>query len=269
MYRILVASILAVPSALNAQDVEAVHTDSVAALVAKGDSLHEALEPAAALAAYERALAGDAAHHGALWRAGRSQVDIAKQIRGDGDSVAQVRDSMYTIARAYAERSIAADSSGANGWFALALALGQLSRTKGGGERIRFARQIYEACARGLARDSTHSGLHHILGGWHAEVRRLSGFSRFIAKTIMGAGFLGRASWDSAAAHLERSVALDPTYVFHRLELAEVYVDMKRYAEARAQLEHIAGLPPTSDVMDLVYKEEAATLHDAIAGRGP
>ena len=262
MYRALVASILLVAPGLDAQD-------RVTALVAQGDSLHDVLEPAAALAAYERALALDATLHDPWWKAARSQVDVAKQITGDGDSVTGVRDSMYSVARDYAERAIAADSTGANGWFALALALGQLSRTKGGNERIRFAREIYEACARGLRLDSAHSGLHHILGGWHAEVRRLSGFTRFIAKTIMGAGFLGKGSWDSAVAHLERSVALDPDYLFHRLELAAVYVDVQRYADAREQLHRIAGLPPTSDVMDPVYKEEAAALLEEIAGRDP
>ena len=267
MYRVLLASVLVAPSALNAQDAAPVSTDTVAALVAWGDSLHDALQPAAALTAYAQALVLDTVHHDALWKAARSQVDVAKQLRGDAESLVQARDSMYTIARRYADRSVAVDSTGPNGWFALALALGQLSRTKGGGERLTFAKQIYEACARGLALDAAHSGLHHVLGAWHAEVKRLSGFTRFIAKTIMGAGFLGKGSWDSATTHLERSVALDPEYIFHRLELAEVYVDRKRYADARAQLERIAELPPTSDVLDPVYKEEAAALLADIAGR--
>lgn len=266
---VVLGVLLACAAPLAAQDTTAAAPgDSAAALVSHGDSLHEALEPAEALDAYEAALAVDSTHYAALWSAARSQVDVAKQLTGDADSIVARRDSMYGIAQRYAERAVAVDSTRADGWFALALALGQRSRTKSGAERLEFARRISESCGRGLALDSAHSGLHHVLGAWHAEVQRLSGFTRFIARTILGAGFLGRASWDSAAAHLARAVALDPEYLFHRLELARIYVDMERWAPAREQLRRIAELPPTSDVMDPVYKEEAAALLEEIEGRG-
>lgn len=270
MHRLIaLGALLACTAPLAAQDTTtAAPADSAGALVARGDSLHEALAPAEALDAYEAALAVDPAHYVALWSAARSQVDVAKQLTGNGDSIVARRDSMYGIAQRYAERAVAVDSNRADGWFALGLALGQRSRTKGGAERLEFARRIYEACARGLAIDSAHSGLHHVIGAWHAEVRRLSGFTRFIARNILGADFLGKAKWDSAAAHLERAVELDSGYIFHRLELARIYVDMERWEPAREQLRRIAALPPTSDVMDPVYKKEAAALLEEIAGRG-
>ena len=61
-------------------------------------------------------------------------------------------------------------------------------------------------------------------------------------------------------AHLEKAVTENLAYVYHRLELAEVLIDLKRYDEARKQLEAIEPLPPTSDVLDPQYKKRAVAL---------
>ncbi|MDH4350273.1 MAG: tetratricopeptide repeat protein, partial [Gemmatimonadota bacterium] len=223
------------------------------------DSLHDAVQPAAALVVAKALLAENATDYGALWRAARSQVDIAKRIKGDHEYTRQVRDSVYAVAEDYARRAIAVDSTDAEGHFILGVALGQLSRTRGGKERVSFARDIYDEAALALAADPDHDGAHHVLGAWHAEIMRLSGITRFVAKTILGAGFMDRASWDSAAVHLEQAVALDPTYIHHRLELAEIYADMERWADAAAQLEAIPSLP-TRDVLDGDHRANAAAL---------
>jgi len=227
--------------------------------LARIDSLSEALEPARALAAAKEVLAADPGHYGALWRAARSQVDVAKRIQGEHEYTRQIRDSVFAEAERFARRAVAADSTDAEGHFMVSLALGELSRTRGGKERVNFAREIYDAAARALALDPRHDGAHHVLGAWHAEIKRLSGVTRFFAKALLGAGFMDRAAWDSAAVHLERSVALDSTYIHHRLELAEIYADMERWADAAPQLEAIPALP-TRDVLDDRHRAAAAAL---------
>ncbi len=223
------------------------------------DSLYDALKPAEALALYEDALRRDSVSYDLLWKAGRAAVDVAKLLEEDSRA-RQARDSLYGLARGYAEAAVRADSMGSEGHFVLALALGRLSRTKGGRDRVRYGRLIYDEAALALALPGRHDGAEHILGAWHAEVERLSSLSRFFARTFFGAGFLSRASWDSAVVHLEAAVALRPTYIYHRLELARVYVDLGRYGDAEAQLAAVAPLPPTSDVLDQKYKREAADL---------
>ena len=235
----------------------------VTALLARGDSAYDAYDATAAVRAFETALTVDSMQYEANWKAARSLVDVAKQITGRDDSLKHRRDSLYAIAREWGERAVRVDSTRAEGHFALALALGQLSRTRGGKERVRFARLIFEHASRAEAIDSTHDGVHHVLGAWHAEVKRLSGLQKFFAKTLFGAGFLDRGSWEAAIAHLERAIALRPDYVFHRLELAEVLVDRKRYAEARDLLTSIPPLPQ-SDVMDAQYQRDAAALAERI-----
>lgn len=241
---------------LVAQTAAAEHT-------AAGDSAHAALKPEAALRHYQAALAADSMNYEALWKAGRATVDIAKQIEGDADSLKQRRDSLYARARAYGEAAVRVNPDDAEGHFLISQALGRLSLTRGGRERVRFAKIIYDEASKAIQLASTHDGAYHVLGAWHAEVKRLSAFQRFFAKTLFGAGFLNQANWPDAQRYLERAVALKPENVFHRLELAEVYIDVGKFAAAREQLTTLATLP-IGDVLDDEYKEDAVQLLEEI-----
>jgi tetratricopeptide (TPR) repeat protein len=232
--------------------------------VRRGDSLSHALEPATALEAYRAAYMADQTYE-AMWKFAEAQIDVAKRLQDTKQ--AKLRDSLYSVAEIYSRAAIHTDSLDAEGHFMLANALGRLSRTRGGRERVRFAKEIYESAARAVALNPAHDGAYHVLGAWHAEVKRLSGIAKFFAKTFFGAGFLDRASWDSAAVNLERAVELRPEYLYHRLELAEIYIDVERYADARRELEALLALPPTSDVSDPQYQSEARTLLSEIRDR--
>jgi tetratricopeptide (TPR) repeat protein len=241
--------------------------------LALGDSARAALQSEqalrhyqAAIEAFERAVGAqlqqvagvrspDPRYYEAQWKAAREVADVAKQLLGD--SLKQRRDSLYSLGRTWAEGAIRADSTDANGHFALALVLGRLSRTRGGKERVRFAKIIHDEAQRAVQLDPRHDGAYHILGVWNAEVKRLSGITRFFAKTLFGAGFMGRASWDSAVVNMERAVALHPQHVYHRLELSGVYLDVDQPAKAIDQLQTIASLP-IGDPMDPYYKRLAA-----------
>jgi len=225
--------------------------------IAQGDSLQAALQPAEALEQYRAAYFVDPQNSNVLWKFARSQIDVAKQLTESGDD--KRADSLYAVARLYAAEAVRVDSTDPEGHFLLAEALGRVSRTKSGKERVQFAKEIYMEAAAALALDPTHDGAHHVLGAWHAEILRLSGVARFFAKTFLGGGFMGMASWDSAVVHLERAIELMPDHVYHRLELAEVLIDLERYAEARDMLAQIADLPD-GDVLDPTYKRTAARL---------
>ena len=234
---------------------------TVADHVDRGDSLAAALQPRAALAEYQAALALDSTSDAALWKSADATNDVAKQITDPGHAAR--RDSLYRLAWRYAEAAVLADSDDAQGHFELAQAVGRYARTLSGPRRLRYGWLVYDEAARALALDPRHDGAHHVLGAWHAEVMRLSGVTRLLAKQLLGARFLGRASWDSATAHLERAVALRPDFIYHRLELARVYLDRHREDAAREQLARIAALP-VADVMDRVYKQRAAKLLAAL-----
>lgn len=230
---------------------------SVAEHLAAGDSLTQALRPAEALEHYRAAFMQDTRSYEAMWKFARAQIDVAKQL---DDSRGAARDSLYWVASLYADAATRTDSLDPEGHFMLAQALGRMSRTKGGRDRVRFAKQIYNEAARALELDPTHDGAHHVLGAWHAEVMRLGGMAKFFAKTFLGGGFLEKAAWDSAIVHLERAVELKPQDIFHRLELAEIYLDRDRPDAAEQQLGALLDLPPTGDVMDPQHQREGQRL---------
>jgi tetratricopeptide (TPR) repeat protein len=229
----------------------------------RGDSLTDALQPVAALEQY-RAAYLERQTYASMWKFARSQIDVARLVDEDDE---ELRDSLYNVAFLYAQAATRTDSSDAEGHFMLSLALGRLSLTKGGKERVRFAKDIYERAARAVEIDPQHDGAYHVLGQWHAEILRLSGLARFFAKTFLGGGFMERASWDSATVYMERSVELKPEHLQHRFDLAGVYIDLERYVDARHQLEEVLRLEPNQDVLDRQTQADAAALLEEIRER--
>jgi tetratricopeptide (TPR) repeat protein len=244
------------PAALAAQDA--------ADHVAMGAHAMESHDLRTGLAHFEAALASDSGSYEANWRAAMALLDMGEQIP---DSVkSSERDSLYARAESLARRAVDADSTRPEGHFALAAAVGRASLTMGKKDRIRRAALIRDEARKAIALDSTYDGAYHIVGRWNAEIMRLSGFSRFFAKSFMGAGIFKEASWDSAVVNLEKAVALDPRRIYHRLELARVYADRKRYDDARAQLAEAESLPER-EIRDSAYKREAGELAARLAGK--
>jgi tetratricopeptide (TPR) repeat protein len=225
---------------------------TVAELIATGSA--EERDPDLALAAFERALALDSTSYEANWRAATALVDL-----GEAAGEKPARDSLYARAQRYARRAVAADSTRPEGLFALAVALGRTALTRGTRERIRLGDEVHRLVLRVLELAPDHDGAHHVLGLWNAEVMRISGVGRFLARTLLGGKTLSEASWEAAVTHLERAVALDSTRIAHRLDLARVYLDRKRLEDARRQLDAIERLPDRH-AGDPRYRVEAERL---------
>ena len=195
------------------------------------------------------------------WRLAMTLVNIGQQTPDNVKSPA--RDSLYALAESYARRAVAAKPSGADGHFALGTAVGRTSLTLSTKERIKRAAEIYNEARNAIALDPRHDGAYHLLGRWHAEIMRLSGLQKFFAKTFLGAAIFDQASWDEAEHNLRTAVEIDPTRIFHRLDLAEVLVDRERWRDAKQQVDAIAALTPT-EPMDLNYRRQAQALRGRI-----
>jgi tetratricopeptide (TPR) repeat protein len=229
-----------------------------------GIAANEARDPQTAIQHFQAALSQDSTSYEANWRASLTLLDLVDLLP---DSLRRARrDSMYTLAERYATRAVASDSTQADGHFALAAAVGTGSLLKSQKERIRRAGIIRREAIRAIQINPRHDGAYHILGRWNAEIMRLSGFNRFFARSFLGAGIFKEASWDSATADLEKAVELDPGRIYHRLELAEVYVDRKRYGDARRELAALDSLP-VRELRDSAYKAEGDALAKRIADK--
>jgi tetratricopeptide (TPR) repeat protein len=255
--RLVGAAILSisVPAALVGQ--------SVADHVAMGVAAIHAHDLRTGLAHYEAALALDSTDYAANWRAAIALLDQGELIP-DSIRKSPERDSIFARAERLARRALAADSLRPEGHFAVAAAVGRASLSMGKKERIRRAKIIRDEALRTIAIDPQYDGAYHVLGRWNAEIMRLSGFSRFFAKNFLGAGIFRQASWEEAIANLQKAVELDPGRIYHRLELARIYADRKRYQEARDQLTQIETLPDR-ELLDPLHRERAAALAKRIA----
>lgn len=232
--------------------------------VALGVTAEEAHDIRTALQHYQAALDQDSTNYQANWRGAMVLLTLGEQIPGTSKN--PERDSLYALAERCAGRAVQSDPAGADGHFALAAAVGRTSLSLGGKDRIRRAAVIRREAMRTLALNPKHDGAYHILGRWNAEIMRISGISRFFAKNFLGAGVFNQASWAKAIYNMEKATDLDPGRIYHRLELAEIYADRSRVKDAEAQLRLVDSLP-AREVMDTVYKRDAAALRRKLAKR--
>jgi tetratricopeptide (TPR) repeat protein len=177
--------------------------------------------------------------------------------RGEFNPNETERKTLYKNAEQYARRAVAANPNDAEGHFQLARAIGRNALTMGTRDRIKYAGEVRQQALDALKANPKHAGANHVMGVWNAEVMRLNGLSRMIAKNFLGGKVFGEASWDNALKYLEESVALEPNRITHRLDLASVYGDRDMKSKAIEQYEWIAKAPVT-DANDAKYKELAA-----------
>jgi tetratricopeptide (TPR) repeat protein len=242
---LLAAAPAAAPAVLRAQ--------SPAEHVAMGDRDRDA-NPASALAHYEAALKADPNNYDALARgayaaveAGKLQTDKARQ------------QQLYNTGEALGRRAVQARPSDAEGHFALAAAIGRRAQTMGKSDKVKFAGEVYKHGSEAVRLNPRHGGALHVMGMWNAEVMRLNGMSRFLAKNLLGGKVFDQASWSNAQSYLERAVAVEPNRLTHRVDLAVVYLDRGNKERAKEQIDFIAAAP-AREAGDAQFKREAESL---------
>ena len=248
---LVVAAVLAAapltvaPAALRAQ--------SPAEHVAMGDRDRDA-NPAAALAHYEAALKADPNNYDALSRGAYAAVEAGK-LAGDKGRQGQ----LYVTGEQLARRAVQVRPADAEGHFALAAAIGRRAQTMGSRDRVKFAGEVRQHALEALKYNPRHGGALHVMGMWNAEVMRLNGMARFMAKNFLGGKVFDSASWNDAQRYLEQAVQIEPTRLTHRVDLAAVYLDRGDKARAREQLDYVASAP-VREAGDAQFKREAEAL---------
>ena len=228
--------------------------------IAKGDVARAAIEPATALQHYDAALAEDSTDYGALWRAAQVEADLAEY-----DSIRANRARFTELAQRHARAAVRADSTRAEGRFALARILGQRARTESDPvARSRMGRKAHEQAQACLTIDPDHPGCLHVLGVWHATVSALNAFSRRMAATFAESDVFASASWAEAERYLLKAVSAEPWRIAHRLELGRVYDVQDKVAAAKAEFE-AAVKGDVKDINDPRRRAEAAR---ALEGTG-
>lgn len=228
------------------------YAQTQAGLVAEGDRAYHERRSKDALNLYLRAIQADPSNYEALWKASRSEVDLA-EVSPQGPGL----DTLLDAARAHAEAAIRARPEDAEGHFSLARALGRRALSLGARDRIKFSTMIREEALAALNINGAHPGALHVLGMWNAELMRVGGLARMFARTFLGADVFNLASWEEAQRLLETAAREDPQRIVHRLDLAGIYADRGDKARARALYLEIAAAPVVEPNDDL-YKRQAA-----------
>jgi tetratricopeptide (TPR) repeat protein len=220
--------------------------------IAEGD--RDRMDPAAQLRHYEAALAEAPNNYDALYKA--SEAAINEGLLATDESAAR---ALYAKGESYARRAIQLNPQGADGHFAIANALGRTALSLGKRDRVKYAGEVRDHALEALRIDPRHEGALHVMGSWNAEVMRLSGVTRFMAKNFLGGKVFDSANWDDAQRYLEQAVEAAPTRLVHRIDLAQVYLDRSNKAKAREQLEYIVRAPAL-EANDVRYKRQAQEL---------
>ncbi len=219
--------------------------------IALGDKEYVAMKAPAALQHYEEAIKLDPKNYEANWKASRSAVDLGSYERDD-----EKRGLDFSHAELYARRAVEANPGDAEGHFNLARSLGKNALSQGPKARIKYAKDVRAHALECLKIDPKQPGCLHVMGMWNAEVMRLNGFTRMMAKNFLGGQIFGSASWPEAKRYMEESVANEPDRIIHHLDLGGVYKDMGDKAKARAEYEAVMKLP-NRDFNDRHFKAEA------------
>lgn len=220
--------------------------------VARGDSAYDAHRPSDAITHYEAAVAADSSEYEALWKAARSLADLAEY-----EPDKEKRTEMYRRAERLARQAVAVRPNDAEARFHLARAIGRVALSHGPKDRVKFGKEVREHAMEALRLDPDHPGALHVMGMWHAEVRRLPRIARFFAKTFLGGDILGSAKWEEAVRLLSRAVEVDGERIVHHLDLARIYRDIDQHDQARVHYQHVIDGAVT-DYNDPRYKQEAA-----------
>jgi tetratricopeptide (TPR) repeat protein len=232
--------------------VTPVSAQSAADYVAQGNAAYDARKVQDALADYDKALSIDPRNYEALWRASRAAVDL-----GEFDPNETQRNGLFKTAADRAQLAVQVNPGAADGHFAVARAIGRMAQTLGARDRVKYAGVVRDEALSCLKIEPQHAGCLHVMGVWNAEVMRLNGITRMIARNFLGGKVFGEASWDSARKYLEQATTADPSRIVHRLDLGRVYADMGLKPQARTEFDAVLS-GGIVDYNDPHYKEQAA-----------
>ena len=205
----------------------------------------------------------EASHRSGLFVRVKNEVEEALLARSDDD----VRDGHLAAAEQIALYLVNSDSTDAHAFYWLAVAQGIRTEHSGPFQKLTSGKQVFFTTAHILELDSLHAGGHEMMGRLHAAVMRLPWPVRALALRMGMGEVLGEASWEQAEAHYLRAGQLDTAAMAPRFEVAKLYLDRDRPADAVPVLRALVGMAPR-DRLDEGMLREARTLLAGLEGGG-
>jgi tetratricopeptide (TPR) repeat protein len=231
----------------------------------RADQLYAALKPKAALVELLKVLELDSQNAEALSKIARVYIDFGDVIPESTPDWEAKRLKQYQIAEQYARRAVKADPSVTWGHFYVAASLGSMATVSPVAKQIDMAGEIRSAIEKAIAVDPQNGFAYHVYGVWHRKMAEIGKMSRMFASVLYGRS-IPAGSMEKSIDYLNKAIALNPTVIVSRLELARTYVAVENWSLARNFLTSIRGLPiQFSD--DAKHKQKAEQLLEEIKDR--
>jgi len=211
-------------------------------LYAQRERLESAMQAAEI---WERRLAANPTDFDSAWKLARAAYWLGGHVDNDK------RRAQYERGMDAARRAVALKPDRPEGHFWLAADMGAMAESFGLVAGIRYRGPVKRELESVLRLDPSfqQGSADRALGRWYDKVPRLFGGSN-----------------DKAVQHLQRSLAYDPGSAASHFFLAEVFVDMNRRDDARAELQKVLDAPLHSDWVPEVkeFRQKAAALLDRL-----
>lgn len=229
------------------------------------DRIYRQFKPKEAAAELLKIIQLDGRNFEALVRLARAYIDIGDSIPEQGSTWKERKLKEYAVAEDYARRAVKVDAHSTWSHFWVAASVGSIAVVSPVAKQIELSSEIRDAVERSIALDAKNGSAYHIYGVWHRKVAEIGRTSRVLASVFYGSS-LPNGSLEKSIEYLKKAVALNPTFIVSRLELARSHVAREEWPQARALLKSIPELPiQFSD--DAKYKQKSEQLLEEIKDR--
>jgi len=230
----------------------------LAQLLKNADRYYGQFKPKEAVAELQKIIQLDERNFPALVKLARAHIDIGDLIPESGANWKEQKLKEYGAAEEYARKALRVDPNSTWSHFWMAASIGSIAVVSPISRQIELSGEIRDAVERSLALDPKNGSAYHIYGVWHRKVAEIGGTSRMFASLVFGKS-PPSGSLEKSIEYLKKAVALNPTVIVSRLELARSYVAKEDWPAARSLLKSIPSMAMQfSD--DAKHKQEAEQL---------
>src|SRR5215831_16191881 len=208
----------------------------------KADELYAAFKPKEALAELLKVLELDPENAEALSKIARVYINFGDLIPESTPDWEAKRLKQFQIAEGYARRAVKADPNVTWGHFYIAASLGSEATLSPVAKQIDMAKEIRSAIEKAIALDPQNGFAYHVYGVWHRKMAEIGKASRMFASIIYRQS-IPAGSMEKSIEYLNKAIALNPTVIVSRLELARSYMEVENWSSAQNLLVSIRGLP--------------------------
>jgi tetratricopeptide (TPR) repeat protein len=241
-----------------------VETD-IARLHKNAERLYGQFKPKDAANELQKILQRDGQNFEALAKLARAHIDIGDMIPESSQGAQERKMKEYRTAENYARKAIKVNPNSTWGYFYVAASLGNMAMLSPVAKQIDMAGEIRAAIEKAIALDSQNGFAYHVYGVWHRKMAEIGKASRMVVSVFYGRS-IPTGSLEKSIEYLRTAVALNPTVIVSRLELARSYAAVENWSLARSSLTSIRELPiKFSD--DAKHKEKAEELIEEIKER--